>query len=100
MRGVTTMLQRLMHLARDKTGVAMIEFGLVLPLMATMFCGAWEASQAVICYMKMGNAADTVVDLATQQKAIHSSNVDDFYTSAQLVLTPNNAAGLRSLILA
>lgn len=88
------MLQRLMHLARDKTGVAMIEFGLVLPLMATMFCGAWEGSQAIICYMKLSNAADTVVDLATQQKTIHSSNIDDFYTSAQLVLTPNNATGL------
>lgn len=88
------MLQRLVHLARDKTGVAMIEFGLVLPLMATMFCGAWEASQAVICYMKLGNAADTVADLATQQKSMKSSNIDDFYTSAQLVLAPNNATGL------
>jgi Flp pilus assembly protein TadG len=87
-----------MQLARDKAGIAMVEFALVLPIMVLMFCGAWETSQAVICYMKLGNAADTVVDLATQQKVIHASNIDDFYTSAQVVMLPSSTTGLAMAI--
>jgi Flp pilus assembly protein TadG len=93
-----TMIRRLLSLAREASGAATIEFALLVPIMAALFCGALEGSQAVICYMKLVDAADTVADLSTQQKTLTSANVDDIYTAGQLVMLPSPGAGLGMIL--
>jgi Flp pilus assembly protein TadG len=88
------MIQRLIRLLRDRTGTAVIEFALVLPVAITMFCGTFEVSNAIIAYMKLAAAAGTVGDLVAQQSAVHSTDIDDFYTAATLVMKPSSSAGL------
>jgi Flp pilus assembly protein TadG len=83
------MLRRLFAFLRDATGTATIEFALVVPLMVVLFCGSWELSQGVICYLKLIDAADTVVDIVSQQKTLTAANVDDVFTAAKLVMLPN-----------
>lgn len=84
------MLRRLFALLRDATGTATIEFALVVPFMVFLFCGAWEFSQAMICYLKLIDAADTVVDIISQQKTLTAANVDDVFTASKLVMLPND----------
>ena len=79
---------------RDTKGVAAIEFAFVVPAMITLFAGAWELSQGMICYLKLLDAADTVVDITCQQTTLTTANIDDIYTAAQLVMTPNAGSAL------
>jgi len=83
------MMPRLKSFLRDARGTAAIEFAFVVPAMITLFAGTWELSQGAICYLKLLDAADTVVDIACQQTTLTSSNINDIYTAAQLVMKPN-----------
>ena len=87
-------MQLLRNLWRKCGGAASIEFALILPVMLVMFMGVFEVSQALIMYMKVIDVADTVSDLVAQQKQVASSDIDNYYTAGQLVMTPSIGAGL------
>lgn len=86
--------RRVWDLARACTGTPAVEFAFVMPVLLTMFFGLFEASQAIIVYMKVIDVADTVSDLVAQQKTVASANLTDYYTSGQLVMTPSPGSGL------
>ncbi len=88
------MIRRLLALWRDCRGVAAVEFGVALPVMVVMFCGMYEISAATITYMKVIDAADTVVDLAGQYKTVSSSDIDNFYLAGKMVMQPDSGAAL------
>ena len=88
------MIHRLYNLWKERAGTATIEFAFVLPILLVMFCGVFEVSQAIIVYMKLIDAADTVSDLVAQQKQIASSDINNYYLAGQLVMAPSPGAGL------
>jgi Flp pilus assembly protein TadG len=73
---------------RDRAGSAAVEFALVLPVLATLFFGLFEGTQAVMAYMKLIDATQTVADLVTQQQSVASTDIDNFYVAGQLVMGP------------
>jgi Flp pilus assembly protein TadG len=88
-------MTRLLHELWWKCGGnAAIEFAFVLPILIVMFMGVFELSQGLIVYMKVIDVADTVSDLIAQQKQITASDIDNYYTAGQLVMTPSPGAGL------
>ena len=88
------MMQLLRKLWRKCGGTASIEFALALPVMLVMFMGVFEVSQALIVYMKVIDVADTVSDLIAQQKQVASSDINNYYTAGELVMTPSAGLGL------
>jgi len=73
---------------RNRAGNVAVEFALLLPVMITLFFGLFEITQAILAYMKLVDATQTVADLVTQQQSVSSSDFPSFYTAGQLVMTP------------
>lgn len=86
------MIARLLTSIRDRAGNAMVEFALLMPILATIFFGMFEGAQAILAYMKLVAATQTIADLITQQQSLTSTDMDNFNRAGQLVMTPFTAA--------
>ena len=75
-------------LARDRSGMAAVEFALILPVAITLFLGAFETTNVVMCYMKLINAADTAADLVAQQTSVATTDINNYAAGSQLVMSP------------
>jgi Flp pilus assembly protein TadG len=53
-------------LARERRGMALVEFAMLAPLMLLMLLGSVLGSGLMLAYMKVNDAAETAVDLITQ----------------------------------
>ena len=80
--------RRLRSLARDKGGLAALEFALVLPLMLTAMLGTVEISNLVNSYGKAVSASQTVADLTSQSSSLTTAQVNSIVVAAQRVLDP------------
>jgi Flp pilus assembly protein TadG len=88
------MWKQLLAFARERTGLAAIEFAFVAPVMLLMFCGVFEVSQAIILYMKVIDAADTISDLVSQQKQVAPSDLSNYWIAGKMVMSPSPGSGL------
>lgn len=80
---------RVIHLARDRSGVIAIEFALIVPIMLIIFFGSYEAASLVLAYMKLEDAAETAADLVAQAKVnteLQSSDFTGFTNAVEQVL--------------
>ncbi len=82
------MIARLLASARDRAGNVLVEFALLVPILATIFFGLFEGSQAILAYMKLVAATQTIADLITQQQSVSSTDMDNFNRAGQLVMGP------------
>jgi Flp pilus assembly protein TadG len=81
-------ITRLLTSAKDRAGNVLVEFALLMPILATIFFGLFEGSQAILAYMKLVAATQTIADLITQQQSVDSTDMDNFNTAGQLVMSP------------
>lgn len=88
------MMHRTLRAFRSRAGNTAVEFAFLLPVMVTLFFGLFEVSQAVMAYMKLVDATQTVADLVTQQQSVSSGDFPNFYTAGQLVMAPFPAGKL------
>jgi len=83
-------------LARDRSGAAMIEFAMVLPVLLGLFLGTFVISDTLHCYRKVTASARTLADLVSRNVPPSStpsaSTLTTYMNSAQLTLTPFAAA--------
>jgi Flp pilus assembly protein TadG len=79
---------RLLTSAKDRAGNVLVEFALLMPVLATIFFGLFEGSQAILAYMKLVAATQTIADLITQQQSVSSTDMDNYDTAGQLVMAP------------
>jgi Flp pilus assembly protein TadG len=85
---------RLADLARNRRGLAAIEFALLFPMMLLLFCGIVEAINLYRVDRKVVQAAQSCADLVTQEKTIDSAKLGDIGRAVELVLEPYSATGL------
>ena len=79
---------------QDRRASVAAEFVLLIPVLITLFLGITEAANAVIMYMKVIDAADTVSDLVAQYSTVASADLDNIYIAGQLVMEPSPGNGL------
>ena len=65
---------RFTRFARDKKGVATIEFAFLIPLLMLMSFGAFEIGRAVIVHKRMQRATDMVADLVAREEQLGSTH--------------------------
>lgn len=82
----------LRRLARDESGVAMVEFAVVLPVLITLFVGSYVISDMISCYRKVTSTTRALTDLASRSispsSAPATSTVTTYMSSADLVMSP------------
>lgn len=78
-----------------ETGVAAIEFAIVLPVLLLLFFGMINLTSYVSVLRKASSAAELVADLVTRHDAtITRADLADYVTGAKLSFRPREAAGV------
>jgi Flp pilus assembly protein TadG len=75
-------------LVRDRRGVAMTEFALVLPFLLLLYLGGWQVCEAITCHRKVTAASRLAADLATQYVALEPSEIDNLLAVTASTLSP------------
>ncbi len=86
-------LPTLRRLAANNSGVALIEFALVMPLLLVLFIGTVEFGRLAIIQIKLDKAANTMADLVTQGTSVTQEQLNDFAGILPQIMQPFNYSG-------
>src|ERR1700731_334379 len=79
-------------LIADSSGIAAIEFAMIVPIMLLMFFGTLEFSSGVAVDRKGALIARTLSDLTSQQvTSVADTELTNFFTASISILTPYDA---------
>jgi Flp pilus assembly protein TadG len=88
--------------ARDEqSGIAAVEFALILPLMLTLYIGTAELTNAIMASRKETLVSRTLSDLVAQQPAstnIGDSDFTSIFAAATAIMSPFSATNLKMTI--
>jgi Flp pilus assembly protein TadG len=80
---------------RRETGVAAVEFALVVPLMLSVYLGCTEAASLLTVDRKVQSVAGAIGDLvARSNKTIAQGQLEDYFLASTLIMAPYGTAGL------
>jgi Flp pilus assembly protein TadG len=81
-----------LKLTSDCNAVAAIEFAMIVPIMLVMFFGTVEFSSAVAVDRKVTLIARTLSDLTSQSLSVADTDLTNFFTASNAIMTPYAAA--------
>jgi len=81
-------LQYFRKLARTQEGVAVVEFALCLPFLATLMLGSVEVSRYIIIHQKLEKVAFTVSDVVAQSTEVTTGGLDQLLAATQDIMNP------------
>jgi Flp pilus assembly protein TadG len=79
---------RMRACARDRRGVAAIEFAVLLPLLIILYLGTFEVGQGISINLNNNLAARTVTDLASQYVTIANADMSNILGASTTVMAP------------
>jgi Flp pilus assembly protein TadG len=85
-------------LIADKSGIAAIEFAMIVPIMLLMFFGTLEFSSAVAVDRKVTLIARTLSDLTSQATSVADTDLTNFFTASISILTPYSPTPTKATI--
>jgi Flp pilus assembly protein TadG len=86
------------RLANDRTGTAVVEFAMLLPVLLTLFIGSFETANLLLAYLKLEAAAETAADLVGQTSVntvLQSTDFNNITNAVDQVMTPLSTTGLK-----
>ena len=92
------MPKRFRNIAGDRSGLALVEFAVALPILLVLCLGGFEATTVVGAYQRVGKAAQTIADLVAQHNSVDSPTLSNFCTGAGLVMSPYPATTLAASV--
>jgi Flp pilus assembly protein TadG len=79
---------RLRRLVADERGVSAVEFAMVLPLMALMYVGTVEVTNAVAANRKLVAATSAIGDLTGQAQDVLNADMNNIFDATAAVMNP------------
>jgi len=79
----------------DRSGIAAVEFALLLPIMIALYVGSVEFTDAFAIKRKVTSVASALSDLVTRSKTISKSEMQDILDAAEAVIAPYPAGDLK-----
>ena len=84
---------------RSTSGLAALEFALILPMMLTLYVGGVEVNDAVSIKRKLNHATAAMADLAAQSsQTLTAASVADIFTAGQSVLEPYETSLMKATV--
>ena len=90
-RGVT-------RFAKARSGLAAVEFAMLLPMMMTLYLGCVEITTAVATQRKVTLTAHALADLPSQFTAVTNADMTNILNAASDIIAPYAAAQLQSVV--
>ncbi len=89
-------LSRALHrLACRESGMAAVEFSLILPILVLLWIGGVEVTQALSIDRRLNNLASAVGDLSARSKTLSYSDVSNILSIAPGAMFPYSTGGLQ-----
>ncbi len=85
-------------LSRDASGVAAIEFAMIVPIMLVLFFGTVEYSRAVAVDRKVTLVARALSDLVSQNTSVTTNQLSNIFNAGIGILSPYSAAPVNARI--
>jgi len=89
---IRTFLRRLQ---RNESGLSALEFAIICPVMLTSLLGAVEVSNGMLADRKVTLVTSTIADLASQDKNITNSEMNDIFAAGAAIMYPMGSAPLK-----
>ncbi|MES5485274.1 pilus assembly protein [Bradyrhizobium sp. INPA03-11B] len=86
------LLRSVAALARDRRGLAAVEFAFIMPLMLVMFFGTVEFSSGVAVDRKVTLMARAASDLTSQATQVVDADLQNFFSASVGIMTPYDAS--------
>ena len=94
MRAGAQIRDRARQFARDKRGVAALEFALIVPLLLCLYFVTMEVAQAIETNKKVGRVGSLVADLVAQMPDIPKSELEGIMRIGEATMQPYNRSKL------
>ena len=102
MNPMTRMKLRVRHsvhdLSGDNSGIAAVEFAMVVPLMLVLFFGTVEFSSALAIDRKVTIMSRTLSDLTSQNISITDAQLTNIFNAGTGIMTPYSSSPVNSTI--
>jgi Flp pilus assembly protein TadG len=99
MTGIWLCLRRSVErLRNDCSGLAAVEFAMIIPLMLVMFFGTDEFASAIAVNRKVTLMARTLSDLTSQNITVTSGQLTNIFNASTAILQPYSATPVSSTI--
>ncbi|UPJ50744.1 pilus assembly protein [Bradyrhizobium sp. 200] len=85
-------------LRRNNSGLAAVEFAMIIPLMAMMLVGTNEFSAGVAVDRKVTIMARTLSDLTSQNTDVTDDKLTNFFNAGKVIMTPYSSTPVQSTI--
>jgi Flp pilus assembly protein TadG len=89
---------RLAHFARERRGLAAVEFAMLLPMMMTLFLGSVEVTTGIAIKRKVNLTAHALADLSSQFTSIANSDMSNILNASSDIIAPYAIANLQSVV--
>lgn len=84
----------------SQSGVAAVEFALMVPVMMTVWVGMVVSTDALNAEKKVTLLARTLADMTTQMVAVSQADMDSIFKATEAVLWPHPSTGLGMRVIA
>jgi Flp pilus assembly protein TadG len=83
---------------RDRRGISVVEFALLLPVMVTLFLGGTEVTQAITIKRKTTIVTRSLADLVSQETSITDGEMNAIFLATNSIVAPFSASNLKIII--
>ena len=82
----------------DCRATSAVEFAIVLPVLALLVFGGYQANEALSAYRKVTLTARTVADLTSQYTTMNTTDVTTVLNASDQIMTPFNTSALTIIL--
>jgi Flp pilus assembly protein TadG len=86
------------ELRGNNSGVAAVEFAMIIPIMAVLLIGTNEFAAGVAIDRKVTIMARTLSDLTSQNIAVTDAQLTNFFNASNAIMTPYSSAEVKGKI--
>lgn len=76
------------HFAKDRKGIAALEFALIFPVMLLLYLGSVEIGLAINTNKNIGKVSSSVADLLTQSETVSVSDISSIAQIGEAIMLP------------
>lgn len=83
---------------RDRKGVALVEFAMLLPVMLVAYVGMVDVVQLVMINRKVTQLTSALSDLTARVQSVSADDINNIFNAAQTILMPYDTSNVAMVI--